>query len=128
MEKINQNLLDCFINNAKIEDLRRAIREIITTIRFRNNYNSEEYVNNLIDVIANINIVKVKDIDKEVFDREVPKIFNNNWDIIVKDSIKIEGVDNIFKELWISYLTEGTDYRYSTKIDIASIEGLVKIS
>lgn len=106
---INDKLIDVFLQCAEQKDLIKAIKEIFNHFKLDNEYQYEELINNVINVIGGDKFITINDIDIELIKANIGNIAYNSEEIN-KDSIKISDIDIIDNTVKIAYRRTTSDY------------------
>lgn len=106
---INDKLIDVFLQCAEQKDLIKAIKEIFNHFKLENEYQYEELINNVINVIGGDKFITINDIDIELIKANIDNIAYNSEEIN-KDSIKISDIDIIDNTVKIAYRRTTSDY------------------
>lgn len=127
MDKTKRILLDNFIDNMDNNSLKEAIKQVIIHIEVDKLYDTENIINNFIDVLRGAPITQVSDITQEHINNMINSRFatSNSLD---KKSIIIEKVDNVYKQVLISYKDLNNSYRYKTTVSFDDLFCSVKES
>ena len=112
---INDKLIDVFLQHAEQNDLIRVIKQILNHFKLENEYQFEEIVNNIVNIIAGDKLVAIEDIDIELIKVNISN-FTYNSETIEKDSIEMSDIDNIDNTIKITYKREGNDYKNNDRI------------
>ena len=107
---INDKLIDVFLQHAEKEDLIRVIKQILNHFKIENEYQFEEIVNNIVNIIAGDKLVDIEDIDIDLIKDTMDKIIYRPEEID-NDSIEISDIDNIDNTIKILYKRQGNDYK-----------------
>ena len=107
---INDKLIDVFLQHAEQNNLIRGIKEIIKHFKIENEYQYEQLVNNLVNIIGGDKLITINDIDIELIKANISTITYES-EKIDKDSIEITTVDNIANTVKILFKREGNDYK-----------------
>ena len=114
---INDKLIDVFLQHAEKEDLIRVIKQILNHFKIENEYQFEEIVNNIVNIIAGDKLVAIKDIDIELIKANISN-FTYNSETIDKDSIEMSDIDNIDNTIKITYKREYRKYDIKNPISL----------
>ena len=106
---INDKLIDVFLQNAEKDDLIKGIKEILTHFKLENEYQYEELVDNLVNIIGGDKPITIDDIDIELIKSNISK-FTYKSEEVNKDSIKISDIDVINSTVKITYRRTTSDY------------------
>ena len=106
---INDKLIDVFLQCAEQKDLIKAIKEIFNHFKLENEYQYEELINNVINIIGGDKPITINDIDIELIKANINNIAYNSEEIN-KDSIKISDIDIIDNTVKIAYRRTTSDY------------------
>ena len=106
---INNKLIDVFLQNAEQDDLIRGIKEILIHFKLENEYQYEELVDNLVNIIGGDKPITIDDIDIELIKSNISK-FTYKSEEVNKDSIKISDIDVINSTVKITYRRTTSDY------------------
>ena len=106
---INNKLIDVFLRCAERKDLIKGIKQILNYFKLENEYQYEELVNNLIDIIGGDKPITIDDIDIELIKSNISK-FTYKSEEVNKDSIKISDIDVINSTVKITYRRTTNDY------------------
>ena len=112
---INDKLIDVFLQHAEQNNLIRGIKEIIKHFKIENEYQYEQLVNNLVNIIGGDKLITILDIDIELIKANISN-FTYNSETIDKDSIEMSDIDNIDNTIKITYKREGNDYKSNDRI------------
>lgn len=113
---VNKKLIDVFLANATKENLIKGINALIVHLKIDSEYEYENRVNNIIDIVGGDKLPTIKDIDIDFLKENVQtRIYKGEE--INKDSIKIEDIDHIDKSIRISYTRINDGYNYKEKLD-----------
>ena len=112
---INDKLIEVVLKHTEQKDLIRGIKEIFNHVKFENEYQFEEIVNNIVNIIAGDKLVDIEDIDIELIKANISN-FTYNSETINKDSIEMSDIDNIDNTIKITYKREGNDYKNNDRI------------
>ena len=115
---INDRLIAAFLRTKDEADLAAGIIIVIEHFKIQDSYNAEEYVNNLVEVIDEGVVITTKDISLEVIKTNKSLIYHDP-DKIVVGSIHIDAVDNITKQVKVTYKAEDMSYPTYTFISYA---------
>ena len=107
---INDKLIDVFLQHAEQNDLIRVIKQILNHFKLENEYQFEEIVNNIVNIIAGDKSITIEDIDIELIKANINN-FTYNSETIDKDSIEMSDIDNIDNTIKILYKRQGNDYK-----------------
>ena len=110
---INDKLIDVFLQNAEQEDLIRGMKEIFNHFKLENEYQFEEIVNNIVNIIAGDKLVDIEDIDIDLIKANMDRV-SYRPEEINKDSIEISDIDNINNTVKILYKRKTEDYKNNT--------------
>lgn len=124
---INKELINSYVNQLDLNQLRRIILEVINHYELNEEYYFDTIINNIVN-IANKSSKTVDRVDYLDILKENPSLFENEDIKVVNDSIKIVGYDNLFNNVKIEYRMEGSNFPYYTSIDINKIEELDKLN
>ena len=113
---VNKKLIDVFLQNAEQEDLIRGIEEILNHFKLENEYQYEQVINNLVNIIGGDKLTAIDDIDIELVKANINN-FAYKPEEIDKDSIEISDIDNIEKTVKILYKYQGYDYKSYDRIN-----------
>ena len=106
---INNKLIDVFLQNAEQDDLIRGIKEILIHFKLENEYQYEELVDNLVNIIGGDKVTTIDDIDIELIKSNISK-FTYKSEEVNKDSIKISDIDVINSTVKIIYRRTTSNY------------------
>ena len=116
---INDKLIDVFLQNAGQKELIRAIKQILNHFKLENEYQFEEIVNNIVNIIAGDKLVTIEDID----------ILSHFFDVMIISDIRfpieITGIKEKFDDVVvinvkrINFETELTAEQQSHKTETA---------
>lgn len=106
---INDKLINVFIQNAEQDNLIRGIKEILIHFKLENEYQYEELVNNLINIIGGDKLITIDDIDIELIKSNINR-FTYNPEEVNKDSIKLSDIDVINGTVKITYRRTTSNY------------------
>ena len=106
---INNKLIDVFLQCAEQKDLIKGIKQILNHFKLENEYQYEELVNNLINIIGGDKPITIDDIDIEIIKSNISK-FTYKSEEVNKDSIKISDIDVINSTVKITYRRTTNDY------------------
>lgn len=106
---INNKLIDVFLQCAEQKDLIKGIKQIFNHFKLENEYQYEELVNNLVNIIGGDKPVTIDDIDIELIKSNISK-FTYKSEEVNKDSIKISDIDVINSTVKITYRRTTNDY------------------
>ena len=106
---INNKLIDVFLQCAEQKDLIKAIKEIFNHFKLENEYQYEDLVNNVINIIGGDKLISIDDIDIELIKSNISK-FTYKSEEVNKDSIKISDIDVINSTVKITYRRTTSDY------------------
>lgn len=113
---VNKKLIDVFLANATKENLIKGINALIVHLKIDSEYEYERRVNNIIDIVGGDKLPTIKDIDTDCLKENIEtRIYKGEE--INKDSIKIEDIDHIDKNIRISYTRINDGYNYKEKLD-----------
>ena len=121
---INDKLIDVFLQCAEQKDLIKGIKEIFNHFKLEDEYQYEELVNNVINVIGGDKLTTIDDIDIELIKANIDHIAYRSEEVN-KDSIKISDINVINNTVKIAYKRE-TD-KYNTYNRIKYIDYLKKV-
>lgn len=113
---INDKLIDVFLQCAEQKDLIKAIKEIFNHFKLENEYQYEELINNVINVIGGDKFITIDDIDIDLIKTNIGNIAYNSEEIN-KDSIKISDIDIIDNTVKIAYRRTTSDYDTYNRIN-----------
>ena len=122
---INNKLIDVFLQNAAKDDLIRGIKEILIHFKLENEYQYEELVNNIINIIGGDKPITIDDIDIELIKDNINN-FTYRSEEVDKDSIEISNIDCIDNTVKILYKRQGNDYKNNDRIDYTNYLKKVK--
>ena len=106
---INDKLIDVFLQCAEQKDLIKAIKEIFNHFKLDNEYQYEDLINNVINIIGGDKLITIDDIDIELIKSNIDKCTYKSEEIN-KDSIKISDIDVIDNTVNIVYKRTTNDY------------------
>ena len=106
---INNKLIDVFLQCAEQKDLIKGIKQILNHFKLENEYQYEELINNLINIIGGDKPITIDDIDIELIKSNISK-FTYKSEEVNKDSIKISDIDVINSTVKITYRRTTSDY------------------
>ena len=106
---INDKLINVFLTCAERKDLIKAIKEIFNHFKLENEYQYEDLVNNVINIIGGDKLIAIDDIDIELVKANIGNITYRSEEIN-KDSIKIFDIDTIDNTVKIAYRRTTSDY------------------
>ena len=106
---INNKLIDVFLQCAEQKDLIKGIKQILNHFKLENEYQYEELVDNLINIIGGDKPITIDDIDIELIKSNISK-FTYKSEEVNKDSIKISDIDVINSTVKITYRRTTNDY------------------
>ena len=106
---INNKLIDVFLQCAEQKDLIKGIKQILNHFKLENEYQYEELINNLINIIGGDKPITINDIDIELIKSNISK-FTYKSEEVNKDSIKISDIDVINSTVKITYRRTTNDY------------------
>ena len=106
---INNKLIDVFLQCAEQKDLIKGIKQILNHFKLENEYQYEELINNLINIIGGDKPITIDDIDIELIKSNISK-FTYKSEEVNKDSIKISELDVINSTVKITYRRTTNDY------------------
>ena len=106
---INNKLIDVFLQCAEQKDLIKGIKQILNHFKLENEYQYEELVDNLVNIIGGDKPITIDDIDIELIKSNISK-FTYKSEEINKDSIKISDIDVINSTVKITYRRTTNDY------------------
>ena len=106
---INNKLIDVFLQCAEQKDLIKGIKQILNHFKLENEYQYEELINNLINIIGGDKPITIDDIDIELIKSNISK-FTYRSEEVNKDSIKISDIDVINSTVKITYRRTTNDY------------------
>ena len=106
---INNKLIDGFLQNAKQYNLIRGIKEILIHFKLEKEYQYEELVNNLVNIIGGDKLTTIDDIDIELIKSNISR-FTYNPEEVNKDSIKLSDIDVIDGTVKITYRRTTNNY------------------
>ena len=112
---INNKLIDVFLQCAEQKDLIKAIKEIFNHFKLENEYQYEDLVNNVINIIGGDKLISIDDIDIELVKANIGNITYRSEEIN-KDSIKISNIDTIDNTVKIAYRRTTSDYNTYDRI------------
>ena len=112
---INDKLIDVFLQHAEQNDLIRVIKQILNHFKLENEYQFEEIVNNIVNIIAGDKLVVIEDIDIDLIKANMDRV-SYRPEEINKDSIEISDIDIIDNTVKIVYKREGNDYNSNDRI------------
>ena len=121
---INNKLIDVFLQCAEQKDLIKGIKQILNHFKLEDEYQYEELVNNVINVIGGDKLTTIDDIDIELIKDNIDHIAYRSEEVN-KDSIKISDINVINNTVKITYKRE-TD-KYNTYNRIKYIDYLKKV-
>ena len=107
---INDKLIDVFLQHAEQNDLIRVIKQILNHFKLENEYQFEEIVNNIVNIIGGDTLTTIDDIDLDLIKANIDKLLYKSEEIN-KDSIEISNIDNIDNTIKILYKRQGNDYK-----------------
>ena len=122
---INDKLIDVFLQHAEQKDLIRVIKQILNHFKLENEYQFEELVNNIINIIAGDKLVAIKDIDIDLIKDTMDKITYRPEEID-NDSIEISDIDNIEKTVRILFKRGNNDYKSNERTEYTNYLKKVK--
>ena len=126
---INEELVKCFINQLSAEQLKNILIEFINHYRLNDEYSLETVINGIVNIATKHQSQKIIDrADYLLVLKENTDLFVNKETKVIPDSIKIIGYDNIFNNVRIEYLVEGTTYAYHVPVDIDRIKEREKLN
>ena len=99
---INNKLIDVFLQCAEQKDLIKGIKQILNHFKLENEYQYEELVDNLVNIIGGDKPITIDDIDIELIKSNISK-FTYKSEEVNKDSIKISDIDVINSTIKIIY-------------------------
>lgn len=123
---INDKLIDGFLKNAKQDDLIRGIKQILNHFKSENEYQYDETVNNIANIIGGDKLITINDIDINLLKDNIENFIYKSEEVN-KDSIEILDVDNIDKTVKISYKRNREGNYYMNKDKIGYIDYLKKV-
>ena len=106
---INNKLIDVFLQCAEQKDLIKGIKQILNHFKLENEYQYEELVYNLVNIIGGDKVTTIDDIDIELIKSNISK-FTYKSEEVNKDSIKISDIDVINSTVKITYRRTTNDY------------------
>ena len=106
---INNKLIDVFLQCAEQKDLIKGIKQLLNHFKLENEYQYEELINNLINIIGGDKPITIDDIDIELIKSNISK-FTYRSEEVNKDSIKISDIDVINSTVKITYRRTTNDY------------------
>ena len=106
---INNKLIDVFLQCAEQKDLIKGIKQILNHFKLENEYQYEELINNLINIIGGDKPITIDDIDIELIKSNISK-FTYRSEEVNTDSIKISDIDVINSTVKITYRRTTNDY------------------
>ena len=106
---INDKLIDVFLQHSDKENLIKVIKQILNHFKLENEYQYEELVNNVINIIGGDKLISVDDIDIEFIKANISNIIYKSEEVN-KDSIKISDIDIIDNTVKIAYRRTTRDY------------------
>ena len=106
---INNKLIDVFLQCAEQKDLIKGIKQILNHFKLENEYQYEELVDNLVNIIGGDKPITIDDIDIELIKSNISK-FTYKSEEVNKDSIKISDIDVINSTVKITYRRTTSDY------------------
>ena len=106
---INNKLIDVFLQCAEQKDLIKGIKQILNHFKLENEYQYEELVDNLVNIIGGDKPITIDDIDIELIKSNISK-FTYKSEEVNKDSIKISDIDVINSTVKITYRRTTNDY------------------
>ena len=112
---INDKLIDVFLQCAEQKDLIRGIKEIFNHFKLEDEYQYEELVNNVINVIGGDKLTTINDIDIELIKANIDHIVYISEEVN-KDSIKISDINVINNTVKIAYKRETDKYNIYNRI------------
>lgn len=112
---INNKLIDVFLQHAEKEDLIRGIKEILNHFKIDSEYNYEELVNNIVNIIGGDKLPTIEDIDINLVKDNVDNFIYKSEEVDI-ESIEISNIDNIDNTIKIVYKREGNDYKNNDRI------------
>ena len=121
---INDKLIDVFLQCAEQKDLIKGIKQIFNHFKLEDEYQYEELVNNVINIIGGDKLTTIDDIDIELIKANIDHIAYRSEEVN-KDSIKISDIDVIDNTVKITYKRIG--YNHSTYERIKYIDYLKKV-
>lgn len=122
---INDKLIDVFLQNAEQEDLIRGIKEILNHFKIDSEYQYEQIVNNIINIIGGDKLTTIEDIDINLVKDNVDS-FTYRPEEVDKDSIEISNIDRIDNTIKILFKREDNDYKNNDRIDYTNYLKKVK--
>ena len=106
---VNNKLIDVFLQCAEQKDLIKGIKQILNHFKLENEYQYEELINNLINIIGGDKPITIDDIDIELIKSNISK-FTYRSEEVNTDSIKISDIDVINSTVKITYRRTTSDY------------------
>lgn len=106
---INDKLIDVFLQCAEQKDLIKGIKQILNHFKLENEYQYEEIVDNLVNIIGGDKPITIDDIDIELIKSNI-NTFTYRSEEVNKESIKISDIDIINSTVKITYRRTTNDY------------------
>lgn len=106
---INNKLIDVFLQCAEQKDLIKGIKQVLNHFKLENEYQYEELVDNLVNIIGGDKPITIDDIDIELIKSNISQ-FTYKSEEVNKDSIKISDIDVINSTVKITYRRATNDY------------------
>ena len=113
---INDKLIDLFLQHAKQDDLIRGIKEIFKHFKIENEYQYEQLINNLVNIIGGDKIITINDIDIELIKTNISNLTYKSEEID-KDSIEIVDIDNIDRTVKIAFKRKDDNYNINSVLE-----------
>lgn len=126
---INKELVNCFINQLSVDQLKRIVLDFVNHYELNDEYNLETVINGIVNIATKHQSQNIVDrADYLLVLKENTDLFVNKETKVIPDSIKIIGYDNIFNSVRIEYIVEGSTYPYHVNVDIDRIKEREKLN
>ena len=112
---INEKLIDAFLQNSEQEDLIRGIKQVFNHIKLENEYNYEELINNIINIIGGDKFPTIDDIDINLIKDNIDKISYRSEEIDI-DSIELSDINIINNTIKLTYKRKTNNYNNYDRI------------
>lgn len=113
---VNKKLIDVFLANSTKENLITGIKSILNHFKTESEYEYENRVNNIVNIIGGDKLPTIKDIDIDLLKEHIGD-HAYKVEEIDKDSIEVTNIDVIDKVIIVKYTRNGNNYPNKDRIE-----------
>ena len=113
---VNEKLINAFLYNTTKDNLITGIKAILNHFKIESEYNFEDRVNNIVNIIGGDKLPTIEDIDMDLLKEHIGDHIYKTEEID-KDSIEVTNIDVIDKTISVTYTRTGNNYPSKDRIN-----------